>query len=273
MSILKIYGDESGTMPVKDNDQLFVTATISTFNDKVIFERKSGHRDWLVKQIKTLNAIPFITYIKPFKGYGLLLKAKMDKLNTMARATRLITGKNKKYLTNNGIPIRNYIWTHCMIQSISQLIIKNIFTYEVKKIHIFLDEKTMSPPSRLLFIKEIKEIRQYILNTLNKIKVFNNKFVDYLENNIAFDSENIIIKWSDEIEDTNTIAGLTLAHYLASHFYKDMIKKNGPKIIQLLNKNKYDDFVFDITNIFLKSLNEETINLWKKNTGLREPKT
>ena len=37
MSVLKIFADESGTMSIKDDDEIFVVASIATGKDRVIF--------------------------------------------------------------------------------------------------------------------------------------------------------------------------------------------------------------------------------------------
>jgi hypothetical protein len=53
-----------------------------------------------------------------------------------ARTTRLMTGANSHYLTQEGISLKNYVWLYCMKQAIGQASVGAILRGVIKKIEI-----------------------------------------------------------------------------------------------------------------------------------------
>lgn len=78
MSVLKIYCDESGTMPInEDKKDIFLATAIGTINnfpDSITF---SGHKSWIIQKMKEFKITPAIAYINPEKGYGKLYQTKI----------------------------------------------------------------------------------------------------------------------------------------------------------------------------------------------------
>jgi hypothetical protein len=93
LAILHIFGDESGTMPVNDDDKPLVAATVTFLDKTPAAVRGSDEDETLISIFKDLNVIPFAATVKPFPGYGKVLKGKHDKIQVMARV--LFSGLNR----------------------------------------------------------------------------------------------------------------------------------------------------------------------------------
>ena len=157
LATLYVFGDESGTMPVSDNDKLFVAATVAVLKEPTLIVG-SDNDEKMVEIFGNLNILPFAAIVKPFPGYGAALKAKHDKIHVMARATRLLTGANVTYLDEKtlaeGFDLRNTVWGFAMVQAIAQAVLNTLFSSSIDAIHVILNRKTMLPSMRQFF-KEI----------------------------------------------------------------------------------------------------------------------
>lgn len=273
MTTLSIFGDESGTMPISDNKKdVFVTAIIATLDELPILGQPTTiGRGWIVSKIKEINGSPFITYIKPITEYSNTIKSKMDKMNTMARMTRLMSGNNSKYLTDEGVRIRNFIWFNCMQQTIAQAILSGISSTAVTEIRIYLDQKSLATPTKNLFVKQISNIRRIVQNELMKLWNVNPAEIKRIEDNLLFTEKEISLYFSNESEAEKASDGLKLTHHLARFFYKDIRKSTNPKIETLLKQEGFNDVITDFTDIFMQPIDSNVINKWEQNTGLREP--
>jgi len=77
MSILLIYGDESGGIPTHDDDLPFCVASLGVVGDHPSLRSPIDRRGLLVEQIVKHRAIPFVAFINPSTGYGDVLSKKM----------------------------------------------------------------------------------------------------------------------------------------------------------------------------------------------------
>jgi len=271
MAILRIYGDEAGTMPQTDNENSFVTATISILGDPPVINEPDGHTSWLIDQLNALKALPYVSYIKPVIGYGNKINKKIEKLNILARTTRLMTGANTHYLTQEGILLRNYVWVYCMKQAIGQAVVGAIMRGVVDKIEIVLDQKTMAMPTRTLFDKQVQITGDQLAGVLEQAKqIFPHQKISLLESRLKVLPNSISLLWSDEDNTSTSKGGLDLAHYLASHFRRGLIKSDIPTIKTLLVQAGFNNIDVNLTNK-ISSIDQRAINNWESTTGLRAP--
>lgn len=70
MSRLILYGDESGTMPLQDNEDPFVAAIIAATAPLVIREPVRHGIRGIVAQAVASGCAPFFAYVLPITGYG-----------------------------------------------------------------------------------------------------------------------------------------------------------------------------------------------------------
>lgn len=270
MNKLLIFGDESGTMPVKDSDDIFVTSSISVFNSYPSFDNKNFHREWVINFIKEKHMFPAISYVLPRKGYSKNLKDKYDKINIMARMTRLMTGANKQYLTKDCIPLRNHIWLFCTLQSINNTIINSLIKNKIFEINVFLDQKSLAYASKNLFIRMLQRKLKLYKKSLLKFKDQHPEFIKILIDRFIDASNSIYLFWSNEENTKNAKGGLLLAHYLASYYKKDF---NKHKTIQnLLKQYGFKNADNDVTDLLLIPPNQQALDTWQRNTGLKPPK-
>lgn len=275
MTTLYIFGDESGTMPVNDNDKPFVAATVAFLNNTPASIKGSNDNNIMIDIFKDLNVMPFVSVVKPFHGYGEAVKYKYKKIKVMARATRLATGVNARYLgektLEDGFDLRNMVWSHAMLQAIAHSVLNKVFTNKIDSVKIILDQKTMMPSMRVLFKDMI--INQMGVGTQQFIRRFyplNRKLVSRWEGNINFSAESTSLWWSDDSPALGKQFGLKLADRLARKIYKDYID-NADTFINMLKKSGFKNFIVDITNV-ISELDPRIIDNYKKNTGLPEPR-
>jgi len=275
MTTLYIFGDESGTMPVNDNDKPFVAATVAVLNNTPVFIKGSNDNNIMIDIFKDLNVMPFAAVVKPFYGYGEAMKLKYKKINVMARATRLVTGVNARYFDSKaleyGYDLRNMVWSHAMLQAIAHSVLNKVFTNKIDSVKIILDRKTMMPSMRVFFKEMI--INQMGVGTQQFIRSFyplNRNLVSRWEGNINFSAESTSFSWSDDSTALEKQFGLKLADRLARKIYKDYID-NTNTFINMLKNSGFKNFIVDITNA-VSQLDPRIIDNFKKNTGLPEPR-
>ena len=272
MTLLRIFGDEAGTMPQDDDGDVFTAATVATLNEVPQIEQTNGHVPWLIEQLRTWNVVPCVGFLKPRPGYGQAIQQKMQKIDTMARVTRLMTGMNRKYLSRDGLPTRNYIWLHIMAQSIARAVTAVIFRTEITAIEITLDQKTMTVPTRTLFEKISSKIPIQLAEALNEASKTDPEKVSLYKSRVSFSSDAISLRWSDQACASGSEGGLCLAHYLASHYRTGLLRSSEPRIKTLLRENGFTRVEIDLTDLFLAPLDRKTVREWEINTGLKEPK-
>ena len=111
-----------------------------------------------------------MAHVKPRAGYGKAINEKLQKINTMSRVARLMTGANKQYLTSDGISLRNFVWVGCMIQSIAQAVPLALLQAEINAFETILDQKTMAVPTRTFFEKQLRKIGHQLGVVLPKVR-------------------------------------------------------------------------------------------------------
>lgn len=262
-------------MPLADNDKPFVAATVAVLDKTPSLVRGSNDDNKLVEIFKELNLIPFAAVVKPYPGYGKAIKARHDKMQVMARYTRLVTGANTQYLDQktllDGFDSRNTVWCHAMLQAIAHTILHIVFNGTISTIQIILHEKTMRPPMRLFFkemvIKQICEgISQYFTNFLP----VNPSVIRLWKSRVQFSPETTFLNWSDDSEEFRKEFGLRLADRFSRKIYQAEVK-NQAGIKTAFRVAGFDDFVVDISELVTR-LSQRAIDNFKRKTGLPEPK-
>ena len=262
-------------MPVKDNDKPFVAATVAVLDNTPALIKGSEDDKKLVAIFTELNIVPFVAIVKPFPGYGKAVKIKYDKMQVMARATRLVTGANAQYLDQKtrtyGFDLRNIVWCHAMLQAIAQTVLHTIFTTPIDTIQIVLHRKTMRPPMRLFFKEMVVQqmgvgTRQFLKNLLP----INRNLISQWESHIQFSDKTTSINWSDESKELEEEFGLKLVDRLARKMYQAQTMHQAG-IETMLRDAGFDDFMVDISEVVTR-LDERVLDNFKSNTGLPEPR-
>jgi hypothetical protein len=271
MSLLKIYADEAGTMPLADTDEPFVTGMVSVVgSDLQIRERHNlGKAPEFCGCLSQVGANIHFCYIRPGLGYAKAIGSKLSKMDTMARMTRLMTGGNTKYLPPEGISYRNMVWSISMNQAMYAIFLRAAASGPVSEVEMFFDQKTMARQSRTHF----REAAQMITNNLRRTVL---RFADarpldaaQLLRNVD-GLEHIKIHWSDEPDFERASDGLTVAHHLSSLARRFLIK-GRTDFSEYLTTAGYTQFEKDITATVTAPISRESIESWKKQTGLLEP--
>lgn len=164
---LHIFADESGTMPINDNDKPFVAATVTFLGEPPDAIYGSDEDGKLVEILKNSNGIPFAANVRPFPGYGHSLKSKYGKIMTMARAKCLLNRSVVRYPDKDGINLHNEVWEFAMLQSIAHVVMNTVLeSSSIDNIRIVFDQKTITKNRRDYFDQIIHRIgtdlREYL---------------------------------------------------------------------------------------------------------------
>jgi len=271
MSIIYIYGDESGTMPIKDNDPPFVVCTISTTIDIPEFRETHRHINWIIERINEFTASPHWIYVQPKNGYEKALQKRYYQMHLMSRITRLMTGANKSYISSRGINLRNYIWIRSMILAIGQTIISKVIKTKVTDLYIILDDKSLSNEDIILFKKIVSEIITTTYDILSLIECLSPDIIKVWKENVEISEENIHINWRSNLKNAKHNGGLILADYLSHYFLRMLIHNRLSQLIEMLKFEGVSFSIQDITDDIIKPIDPRTTKKWEKETGLKEP--
>jgi hypothetical protein len=262
-------------MPVDDADPPFVAATVAVLGNPPILVDGSDNDEKMAEIFASLSIIPFAAIVMPYPGYGIALKAKYDKINVMARVTRLITGVTAPYLDEKtlreGFDLRNTVWGHAMLQAIANAVLNTLFTNSVDAVQVILDRKTMTPSMRQFFKEMIvNRIGEGTKQFLRSFLPVNTPVVSGWEDRLRFSSKNTAFSWSDESEELEKQFGLRLADRFARKIYQAQVT-HQPGIESILEAAGFEGFVRDISGLVTR-LDERLVDNFRKKTGLPEPK-
>lgn len=277
---IAVYGDESGTMPITDDDEVFLAAACAVPDGvpEGLPLRRSRPRQ-LAAHLQDAGAAPMVAYIRPGPGYSATLSGKLDRMNTMARATRLRTGANTGFVPDQGLEPRNMAWTYATLMAVATSgLLLVLRTGEVPEgLDIYLDEKTLPDPLRNLARTTAKRVGATTARGARKLARAQSAsqrdllmaFADALD----LAQTEIRISWSDEPNFAGSTEGLMLADSLAHHAYREL-KKSGarPAIGAALQNAGYDRWQLDATPNVLRDLDRDGVRRWEGATGLPAPR-
>ncbi len=270
MNTLYIYAEECGTMPLDDSGQPFVGAAVAAP------QPISGTLDLrfdvprLIRYLAKNSASPFLAHVKPFPGYGAHVSAKFAKMDTMAKERRRVTGIHE-YLPADGVAIRNNIWVHCVTQAAGQALARHAFRDPIDRVVLTFDQKSLAPESRRMVIDECRKIPQRIRETAAKYLPLKPYQVASVLGNVRVAPADMVIQWSDEPGAAGTEDGLHLADRLAWHYQKHLQKPTQPTFLDALEQAGHKDITYDVTPAVISPIDRESIEKWKRDTGLPEP--
>ena len=129
----------------------------------------------------------------------------------------------------------------------------------------------MAMPTRTLFDKQVQITGDQLAGVLEQAKqIFPHQKISLLESRLKVLPNSISLLWSDEDNTSTSKGGLDLAHYLASHFRRGLIKSDIPTIKTLLVQAGFNNIDVNLTNK-ISSIDQRAINNWESTTGLRAP--
>lgn len=268
MSDLYVFGDEFGTMPTVEGQGVFLAATVSVCGELPGIRHFDGHRSSLLKQLDEFEAFPFVGYVIPESGYGSQFEAKFQRMNLMARASRLVNGSNSHYLNPEGLRPRNMVWSYCMVTALAGAVAKMVFRESVQTIRVHLDQKSMSRADRALFNGTIARL---VPNLRSLLAEAGSEPTARSALQAIQDCREATVTWSDEIECPSLKTGLALADSLARHSGKSIKRGAEGAHLMWLRSPKWETSSMNMTKLVLRPLQMRTISQWKTQTGLPEP--
>ena len=247
---LIVLGDESGTMPEGDSDQPFCAAAIASISGVPVPTTISGHKKNVTAACADLSYVPQVVFVRPGPGYEQQLRAKMSKADTMARASRLVTGSHI-YLPETGHNTRNLIWIRCVLLSLTRAVIRAKDVSKIQSIVVVLDQKTLGAPHRLMFSDLVCDQCKHVLGRTS---------IGY----------KISVLWSDESAAAPFEDGLLLAHHVSKLAWKALKRREEAALAEDFSLSEIDLF-YDATPDVLAPPPRGVVEKWKRNTGLPEP--
>lgn len=251
-------------MPVDDADGVFCVAVLTTQISAIRLEERRGHIDDIAVSLNELKCLPQVVFVKPRDGYGDLLRSKMSKMNTMARASRLVTGSHE-YLPGSAYNSRNLIWIRCMAICVVRAVVRRAELGPISSVRVISDEKTLPQPSRRMFEDRVRCLRDDILGP-NADAASEGRSDSAVLRNIRFARDQVSITWSSPDTDD----GLYLAHRLSRLAKTTIEKSTQPDFARALGMEQ-EDLFYDSTPDLIRAVSKRSVESWKRRTGLPEP--
>lgn len=271
MDTYYLFVDESGTMPVRDSDGPFVGAAVGSRSPITLSRDPRWNQQFLVNALTAAQASPWLCQVVPIEGYGEAVTRKYSQMNTMARARRLVTGRHE-YFPDGGYSTGNLVWGHCLGQTIGPLLNAEVFRAPLTAVEIVFDRKTFTPGVRRMIVDTCREIPQRLREILNRNRDMAPEKMDLALANLQFTGQTVTVRWSDDPVTVAVHGGLRLAHWLAKHHLRHLRKPQRPSIHDLLAAAGWKDRITDVTEFVTMPLPEESLEAWRRDTGLPVPK-
>lgn len=272
MGILYVLGDESGNIPLSDSDKPFVTALVASRSEVRAPElssesNRSRSVNWIVKQIADKDLLPFIAYVKPSEGYEQAVSEKFDKMDTMARYRKLMTGTHD-YLPTKGMRPRNLIWLIAMTQAIAEVTFTSIRANPVTEVRGVLHQRTLASQTEKMFRDGLGDVGPQIRQSLQKYRDRAPTVIDTYLANHKLDRRSVDLKWASECDEP----ALWIPHHLGRLALSALVDPSRKSVFQVLRNRGYKQSQIDLTPLITSPINDEAIDVWKRDTGLPEPK-
>ena len=255
-------------MPMNDTDNVFVAAMVfcTGLHPNIGSTHDLGKSSVFLSCLKKLDVDFCFCTIKPYPGYGESIQSKLSKMDTMARTTRLLTGRNTDFLPpDNGLPFGNMVWIYAMQSALQTSLVETILEGPVTSVELYLDRKTMAKATRDLFITHIQGLRKNLFEVLLKLDDIAPPERKGIYRNCRF--ERILVKWSDDPGTEDAADGLRLAHYVASLSRSDLISRKQKFLQPDIAAREHN-----ITGYWATPISPEAVKSWERLTGLTEPK-
>src|SRR5262249_9013004 len=152
-----------------DDDEVFVAATFVCLDvPPITLPIRRSNPVWTVRHLQEMSAYPSCVFVKPTPGYGAAWQTKLELMDTMARAQRLITGRNARYIPPAGLGARNRVWGYVMKASVATVLPRLLVEREghLDRIVVILDEKTLQDEERHLFRTQLENMAQPIVEVI-----------------------------------------------------------------------------------------------------------
>ncbi len=254
-------------MPESDEDGPFVTALVVSPKRIDDVGRRFRSIKWVARTISEFEAHPSITYVKPEPGFAKRWLQKTEKMKTMARARKLVTGEGS-YLAEGGMRPRNQVWFRAMHLGLTQAIIASVFRSAVSEIILVLDRKSLDEVTER-FMRDrldalIPDLRRNFLDQARKYPERTERMEECLRNLAA---TQVAFEWSTPKEQ----AGLWLSHHLGRLAFRELEGRNRESLFETLERVGYLHFLQDVTGLLTGPLSGRTVGRWKEETGLPVP--
>lgn len=270
--ILHLYGDEAGVMPTADHDEMFVAATVALAGKPSPGPKRDGHRGSLVTRLVSERVLGCVSFVRPFPGYGQQLEAKFSRMQTMARATRLLTRANAKYLSRDRFSPRNMVWQHVMKQAIGQTVLSALGRSTVDHLVVVLDQKTMAGSTRTLFADQIRRLADDMRPVLAQRAVSGAPGAVVLYRRLGLARDTVDVRWSDQTLGEGDVDGLFLAHHLASRCLEDLKSGRELELPTALKAAGLPCPEIDVTELLIRAISPDVVREWERRTWLRAPR-
>lgn len=292
--VLRVYADEAGHAPQRDDDEAFVAAAYLVIGDPPagLPIGITSSPSETARHLRTIQAEPRCWYVKPGPGYRDQLVTKYRAMDVMARYRNLQRGGG--YALSS---ISNWIWAETMAVAgastaavaISRAALigaaRGWLLRAPDRIHICFHQYSAKRPvfdmKRLAVQKITQVVRSTAAKSVRFLKRDNaRRLLLHFASTFSLRPDAITVEWShdhahDPATGTHNInAGpLWLAHSLATYFYRAVRKHDPlPQFIDVLKGAGYEyNTAIDFTPQLLAGLPRHSVERWSRSTGFPIP--
>ncbi len=270
MSRLILYADESGTMPLHDNDSPFVAAIVAARSPLLIDNQRPRGISAFVARAVASGAVPFFAYVLPVPGYAMAVQRKYAKLDLMTRARGLLE-KKAVWAWAPGAPIRNFVWAQAMLNAIAQLFIRQQAAFALAEVLVIFDRKTLAPETRELFRLMVRRMPHTVNEVLTNLPQLPSSAQRVIRDRFDLAPTNITMLWSDECDEDDVGVGLRVAHHFARCFHRHLLGRDGGEFEIALSHSGLALTSINFTPTMMRPMDRTFIQEWRAITGLPEP--
>jgi len=243
-----------------EDSGLFVVCAVATRRAVTKPTEKNVTVDATLAKLQELDAVVAIHYVRPFDGWAAKLMRKNDKMDTMARGTRLVMGSHE-YLRGDTLVWRNVYWGFCVRQAAASAAIATLTKGPIEALDVVVDRKTMANPTRRLFDDQGEMMADYLQNAVKGLPGFDQR--------LRVTRSSVRFRLSDDPGTKDIRGGLVYADCLARAGW-NAIRESGR--VPFMEGRDRRDTVYDMTRVLLEPVSRDAIDGFKRRTGLPEPR-
>lgn len=273
---LQVYGDEAGTMPVRDSDDVFVGAAFSVADPSPLatLKLRRSNAQTTARSLAAVGAFPSCALVRPFPGYEAALTQRLERLSILSLSAQRVRGVSG-YVPPEGLRTPNYVWMSAMKAAILRAIEAFVIRARTRpdRVVVFLNSKTLTPLQRVLAEEGMRELGVTFHRAILRMRALEPRTAQMYPETGVIGPTTIAIQWDDQAGFRGSPGAMFLADSLATNMARDLRRtrrKRGMRVA--LTGAGYDSYrVIDITRFMIAPLHAESIAQYERLTGVAVP--
>jgi hypothetical protein len=251
VTALKVFVDESGTMPTRDTAPPFVVAAIAIHGPFLKTDVVAEDVENVVNHIRSAGAVICATLVSPFAGFTEQHAAKIKLMNSLGRKRLALDGANARYFSNRGLNPRNMVWMNAVGGAVGYGVARFVAESEVTEVDVYVDRKTLKPTDAALMERSIERIPRLVASLAVPAMQagFRRQGLMLSQGGRSTVAR---LRWSNSRASHTERPGLILADALAYQIREHALTSKLEDLANRLGFLAADGFVRDVTDMLIQ---------------------